>query len=262
MTAFLFRLIVVIRSWPLINALVRRHISARYRGSMLGILWTLLNPLAFMLVYLLVFKYYVRIETVHPYGVFVFAGMLPWLWFSCSINEGASSIASSGHLITKSLFPAEILPIISVFTNAINFVVSLPILFLLMYIFEVQFSSTIFLLPLLFLLQVFILIGITLFVSALNTLYRDVQHIVQHLLNLLFFLLPILYPLSSVPSSLRFTFEYNPIAHLLIAYRLILLDGQVPSLYSWGIMTSFAVVSIALGSWVFSSLRERFAEVL
>jgi len=122
----------------LVWALVVRHLATRYRGSVLGFMWSFLNPLCLMLIYSLVFKYYIRFSGVENYTIFLFCGLLPWLWFSSSLSESTSSIVSSGHLITKSMFPAHILPTVSVITNLINFILSLPLLF----IFEAHFNPT------------------------------------------------------------------------------------------------------------------------
>jgi len=111
----------------LIVSLVSKELKSRYRGSVLGMLWTFLNPLLLLLVYAVVFSVYMRIE-MENYSVFMFSGLLPWVWFSSSLIEGSNSIAASGNLITKSMFPAEILPVIKVLSNLFNYIFSLPLL--------------------------------------------------------------------------------------------------------------------------------------
>jgi len=243
-------------------ALVGRHLSMRYRGSFLGFLWTFLNPLCLMLVYMLVFKYYIRFDGVDNYTIFLFAGLLPWLWVSSAIIEGTSSIASSGHLITKSMFPAHLLPTVAVLTTMINFIISLPLLFVFMLFMGVHIPLTVLFLPVIFVVQLLFLQGISLALSSLNVQFRDVQHIVANLLTFLFFLSPILYPPEVVPDALRFTLDYNPLAVFTICYHNLILDGVLPSVWSMLFLLASVVVSLLAGTLIFNRYREGFAELL
>jgi ABC-type polysaccharide/polyol phosphate export permease len=118
----------------LIWALVSRHLKARYRGSLLGFFWSFLNPLFLIGVYSLVFKYYIRFQDQENYTVFMFTGLLPWIWFSSGLLESTNSISGGGSLITKAIFPAHVLPIVSVLTNLIHFIFAIPLLILIMLI--------------------------------------------------------------------------------------------------------------------------------
>ena len=246
----------------LLWALVVRYLSTRYRGSILGFLWSFLNPLCLMLVYLLVFKYYIRFDQVQNYTVFMFCGLLPWTWFISGIIEGTSSIATSGHLITKSMFPAHVLPAVSVVTNLINFLLSLPILFILMIFTGAPLHLTILLVPIVVLFQLLLMLGLVLLLGSLNVLFRDVQHIVGNLLTFLFFLCPIIYPASSVPEKFRWTIEYNPLALLTQFYHIVLLDGGVPGWTSIAYLAAVVLVSLVVGNFVYNRYRESFAELL
>lgn len=246
----------------LLGALVARHLSMRYRGSVLGFLWSFLNPLCLMLVYTIVFRFYIRFDQVDNYTIFLFCGLLPWLWFSSAIIEGTSSIVSSGHLITKSMFPAHILPTVSVVTTLIHFLLALPLLALFMWIAGAPFHPTILLLPLIILLQLLLLHGIVLVLCAINVKFRDVQHLAANFLGFLFFLCPILYPSSVVPERFRFSLDLNPMAQLTIFYHDVILDGAIPSLAP--IVYCCAVTGLLLmaGNLIFNSYREGFAELL
>lgn len=246
----------------LLIALVRRHLAMRYRGSLLGFLWSFLNPLLLMVVYTVVFRYYVRFDQVQNYPVFVFCGLLPWIWMTSSLSEGTSSIVASGHLITKSMFPAHLLPAVAVITTTIHFLLSLPLLIIFMLVAGVQIHATIFLLPVVVLLQAFLAHGIVLALSALNVHYRDVQHLLANLLTFLFFLCPVLYPISSVPEKFRFTIDWNPFAILTVFYHQIILEGVLPSLSSLGWVILWTTLSLLIGSWIYNYYRESFAEVL
>jgi ABC-type polysaccharide/polyol phosphate export permease len=246
----------------LVWALVVRQLSSRYRGSVLGFLWTLLNPLCLMLVYTLVFSLYMRAPGVEHYSIFLFCGLLPWIWLTSALNEGTSAIVSSGHLITKSMFPPQILPLVSVLTTLLNFVLSLPILLTLMVVEGVAFHSSLLLLPVLLIIQLLITIGGVLALSALNVRYRDVQHLVSNLLTFLFFLCPIVYPVSVVPAEFRLTLDLNPIAGLMMAYQGVILDGIFPSIEIMLYLGAFAFLSLIIGNIIFNRSRENFAELL
>ncbi len=246
----------------LLFSLVGRHLKSRYRGSVLGFLWTLLNPLGLMLVYTLVFKFYIRFSEVPNYTIFLFCGLLPWLWLSTSLAEGASSIVSGGALITKAMFPAELLPAVAVVTNLINFLLSLPLLFIFMLIGGVEFHLTILFLPILIIVQLFFLLGLSLLLSAVNVKYRDVQHLLGNLLTFLFFLTPVIYPSSVVPDKFRFTMDYNPFALFTIFYHNLILDGVIPPLSLLLYATCFSVIAMMLGLRIFNRYRESFAEAL
>lgn len=250
------------RSRGLVTALVRRHIATRYRGSVLGILWSFLNPLCLMGVYTLVFKYYMRVEGGPHYSLLVFAGLLPWIWTTTALQEGTSSVASSGHLITKSMFPGHLLPFVSIVSSMLHFIFALPILVVFMVISGVGISwSWLVLLPVVF-VHFILLWGVALALSALNVFYRDVQHLLGNILTFVFFLCPIIYPRSLIPSGLRFWVELNPLALLTSTYQMILVEGVLPPV-QWGVyMTGVSCFTFVVGVVIHNSGRERFAEVL
>lgn len=243
-------------------ALVQRHLAMRYRGSVLGFLWSFLNPLMLMCVYTLVFRYYIRFDQVENYTIFVFCGLLPWIWFTAGVTEGTSSIVSSGHLITKSMFPAHLLPTVVNVTNMIHFLFSLPLLFIFMWLMGSSFHATILLLPGVIALQYFLMQGIVMLLSALNVFYRDIQHLVANFLTLLFFLCPILYPLESVPEKFRFTLEWNPIAILTIFYHQVVLQGTLPDAAMLAVVLAWSLLIFGCGVLVYNRNRESFAECI
>jgi ABC-type polysaccharide/polyol phosphate export permease len=252
----------IVKYRPLIRALVVRHLVMRYRGSVLGFLWSILNPLCLMLVYTLVFKFYIRFNEVEHYTIFLFAGLLPWIWCSSGLLEGTASISSGGHLITKSMFPAHILPIVAVLTTMINFLLSLPLLFIFMAVLGVQFHASLALLPFIVLLQMIFLTGLVLGLSSLNVHFRDMQHILANLLTLLFFLCPIIYPPHVVPEALRFTLEANPFALFTIIYQNAVLDGVMPSAGAILTVLGYTLAALIFGDVVYNRYRESFAELL
>lgn len=246
----------------LIGALVSRHLSMRYRGSLLGFLWSFLNPLCLMLVYTLVFRYYIRFTSIENYTIFVFCGLLPWIWISSGLMEGTSSIVSSGHLITKSMFPAHVLPLVAALTSMINFLLSLPLLFLFMYAAGIPFHATLILVPVCVLLQLIFIYGLSLAFGSINVQFRDVQHILGNFLTFLFFLCPVVYSATTVPEAFRFTLEINPFASLLMMYHSLIMDGVLPSVSTFAYVGAWALLSLLIGNMLYNRYRDGFAELL
>ncbi|MCI5065634.1 ABC transporter permease [bacterium] len=246
----------------LVAALVERHLYARYRGSLLGMLWSFLNPLCLMAVYTLVFQYYIRFAQVENYTIFLFCGLLQWLHVSSSLLEGSTSISSGGSLITKSLFPAHLLPGVAVLTSLVHFLFSLPLLFLFMFFAGMRFHPSLVMLPLLLGVQTVFLYGIALLLATYNVHFRDVQHLVGNALTLLFFLCPILYPEDVVPPAFQPLLTFNPFALFTSAYQAVLFEGSFFSSLVLLQLLLWSGASFLLGVLVYRSHRERFAEAL
>jgi homopolymeric O-antigen transport system permease protein len=211
-------LVRVSRHNPLIRTLVVRDLKARYRGSVLGFLWSFLNPLMLMLVYALVFSVYGRSGT-QSYAAFLLSGLLPWMWFSSSVLEGTGSIVAGSNLVNKALFPAEVLPIVPVLANLVHFLLGLPILVLFLLFYGKTLPSLVFMLPALLLVQFLFTTALVLALSALNVFYRDLQYIVGNLMTLWFFISPIVYEASNVPHAFAWTLRLNPMAPLIKGYQ-------------------------------------------
>ena len=250
------------RSRTLVGALVRRHIATRYRGSVLGFVWSFLNPLCLMAVYTLVFSHYMRVAGGPHYHIMVFAGLLPWIWSTSALHEGTSSIVSSGHLITKSMFPAHVLPFVSVTASMIHFILALPILLVFMYIDGVSLTATWLLLPLVVALHALFLLGVVLGLSALNVFYRDVQHLLGNVLTFVFFLCPVVYPRTNIPERARFWVDLNPLALATEFYQMILVEGVLPPVGHLLYFAVAAIATLALGVFIYQRNREHFAEAL
>ena len=249
----------LIKYRELISSLVSKELKARYRGSVLGLAWTFLSPLLLLLVYALVFSVYVRIE-MENYAVFMFAGLLPWIWFSSSMMDGVNSVTTSSNLITKSMFPAEILPMVKIVSNLFNYIFSLPLLFIFMIGYSVPFKGTILWLPVIMLAQFAFTTGLVYFFSAINVRFRDVQHILNNFLTLWFFICPILYPVSQTPEKLWFTFYLNPMAVLTMGYQDIFIHGVTPDLFNISMILVVGLLCTLLGFSQFDREKETFAE--
>jgi len=192
--------------------------------------------------------------------LFLFAGLLPWIWFSSSLMEGVNSITASGNLITKSMFPAVILPMVKVLSNLVNYLLSLPLLFVFMMWFGVAFTGALLWLPLVMLAQLLLTIGLVYILSSINVRFRDVQHILGNLVTLWFFLCPILYPIASVPEKWRFTFDYNPMAALMTGYQDLFIFARTPNLLAVSAVFLIGAALALAGFIQFERSKETFAE--
>jgi lipopolysaccharide transport system permease protein len=252
----------LVRHRSLVLALLVRELKVRYRGSILGFVWTFLNPLLLMAVYALVFRYYMRIA-VPNYALFLLAGLLPWTWFASSLADGTNAIVGGSSLVTKSLFPTEILPTVVVLSNMVNFALSIPLLAFAGWAYGVSFSplAWLCLVPVMALQCVFTL-GLVLSLSALNVHYRDVQHVVANLLLLWFFLTPIVYPASQVPERLHPLLWMNPVALFTEIYRDIFVTPTWPDVRGFGLMAAYALASVLVGAKIFDGYRDTFPELV
>lgn len=246
----------------LLWSLTQRELRARYRGSALGFLWTFLNPTLLMLVYGLLFTVYMR-QNMEHYLLFMFVGLLPWVWFSSSVGGGATAISERRDLLTKVKFPPQVLPATLVATHGMNFLLSVPLMIGLSLLSGVMPTWHVVLLPAVVLLQLVLTLGLTYLVSALNVTFRDLQHVVANLLTLFFFLTPILYPVTNVPERWRpLALHLNPMAGIVTAYQDILYYHRVPAP---GPLLTAALASLVLlagASAYFNARREDFAELV
>jgi len=251
----------LLRQRWLIYVLVTQELKLRYRGSVIGFFWTLLNPLVFMIIYTLVFSVFLRID-IEKYSVFVLSGLIPWIWFTEAIARGTNSIISGGGFIKSSLFPSEVLPATPVASAMINFVFALPLLFLFLGLFRVDLGWSLLALPVVMAVQFMLALGIVLITATYNVFFRDLQFLVNHILLALFFLTPILYDLSIIPERFHTIMMLNPLTTLIDSYRSIFFYGSFPDWVNLGYLFLLALMLFWLGSWVFARHKEVFAEYL
>ena len=228
----------MIRFRSLLGVLVGRELKARYRGSALGFLWSLLNPLLLLAVYSFVFGYIFvqgRAELVDPYALFLITGLFPWVWVSSSLLEGTVSLTGNAGLIRKAVFPIELLPMVPVVTNLVHFLFALPVIagaliFGRLTGHDVGGWQAV-LLPAIVVLQLGVVSGLTLGLSALNVHFKDVRDILVNLLQLLFFMTPILYPIEwvSFPALAAIIRWANPFTPFVLAYQQVLFRGALPA---------------------------------
>lgn len=252
------------RHRALIQSLVARELKARYRGSVLGVVWSFLNPLLLLLIYTFVFSVVVpgvSSKQIEHFPLFLFCGILPWSWFSSSLLESANVLITGGALLRKVLFPAEVLPIVTVLAGLVHFTLGLPILIAFIVYERVPVTPDVLWLPIIVAAQLLLTVGLALLVSSLTVHFRDLRDLLSNLLTLAFFMTPIVYPLSQAPDWARPLLLLNPFTHLVVAYQEILvLPGPFAA---WPRVITMGIVSVAicaLGYVVFDRLRDTFAE--
>ena len=256
----------LLRYRGLISSLVARELKARYRGSVFGFLWSFINPLLLLLIYTFVFTTVIPNEEprTKPYALFMFSGILPWTWFATSLSDAAGSLLAGGNLIKKVLFPAEVLPIVSVLANMVHFFFGLTILvfFLLVYRHYPSPSDLVWF-PVAVAVEFVFATALALLLSALTVHFRDIRDILANVLTLWFFATPIIYPWFQ-PNVQRFhtLFNVNPFTHLAVAYQEILFFGHIGH-WRWLLALGAGSIVLFLACyWIFDRLRDSFAEAV
>jgi len=249
----------------LIQSLVARELKARYRGSVLGFFWSFFNPLLLLLVYTFVFKYVMvppQLNEISNYSLFMFCGLLPWTWFSTSLVESSNVLISGGNLIKKVMFPAEILPMVTVLANLVHFLFGLPILvaFLIYFDAPLQISELVWF-PVVVAVQLLLSLALALILSALTVHFRDIKDILSNLMTLWFFATPIIYYWKTAPPRLKPLLDLNPFTHLAISYQEILyFEGDFGHL-KWLLALGVGSALLFLFAYfLFDRLRDSFAE--
>ncbi len=253
----------------LIQNLVARNLKVRYRNSVLGVVWSLLNPLLMMLVFTAVFTV-MRGEDVGVYPVFILVGLLPWQFFANSVAGATGSIVSNAHLINKVYFPREILVLSEVLSQLVNFLIALLILIPILLLFHIAFTPWILLLPVMIMIQVIFTLGVAFIVATANVFYRDVQMIMEVVLLAGFFLTPVFYSLDILPRSYqlfglnldiwRLVRYLNPMASIIDNYRVIIFYGAPPALDFLLRTLVTAAFVLMTGLFVFYRYHTRFSE--
>lgn len=259
----------------LIQTLVSRELKARYRGTVFGFLWSFLNPLLLLIVYSFVFGVILpqssgRIEGADlkgiDYAIFLFSGLLPWLWFSSSILESANVLFIHGNLIKKIRFPVEVLPIMTVSTNLIHFLLGIPILLIMIIALGKTITLTfwVFFLPVAILVQFVFIMGLSFLVSALTVHFRDLKDILANVLTLWFFATPIIYPfmLPAIQnkSAVVTLLSLNPMTHIIEAYHYAFVFGQLPHWKKLPVTFLVGLLFFYMGYLLFDKLRDTFVE--
>lgn len=243
----------------MIKSMVLSDLRTRYKGSVLGFLWTFLNPLLMLLVYTIVFSTIMRFDMPN-YTIYMFIGLLPWMNFSSSILGSASVIIRNSNLIKKIYFPHEVLPLSTVLGGIVNYLFGLIIMVAAIFISGMSMSVHAFYFPIILFLQFLLTYALTLLFSSLNVYFRDLEHILGAIVMAWFYFTPIIYPATMIPEKYQFIFNINPMKPIVESLQDIFYYHRSPV---FGTLLQSLVYNLVLlvVSWViFRKLSRRFAE--
>jgi len=243
--------------------LVLRDIKIKYKQTILGASWAVIQPFFTMIVFSLFFGRLAKVPSDNiPYPIFAYAALVPWTYFANSLSMSANSLVGNTQLISKIYFPRLIIPVAPILANLLDFFIALVILFVMMLFYGIAPTHYVIVFPLLTLLMIMIAIGVGTWLSALSAQYRDIKYTVPFLIQLWMFSSPIVYPASMIPEKFRFWYGLNPMAGVIEGFRSILL-GTVP--FPFKMIAMSTIVSILLfvsGMMYFRRMERYFADVI
>ena len=246
----------------MVFSLVKRDLRGKYRNSAFGFLWNFLNPLFQIIIYYIVFSSLMSFD-MESYHVFLTAGMIPWFFFSSSMTAGSSCIVNQASMVQKMKFPREVIPIVLLISNLINFLIAYSIVFAMIAVTGYGFSGTSLLfLPVVVILQFLFTLGIVFITSSLDVYYRDVSSIVGVLMMGMIWVTPVIYRSYFGSELLQTILKYNPLTYFMNIYHDLLYYKTIPNLYDFEICGALAVIVLIIGWLIFVKLQYKFAEEL
>jgi ABC-type polysaccharide/polyol phosphate export permease len=253
-------LAAVVRYRTLLRRLVLKDLKLKYRGSALGFLWSLVNPLVMIAVYSFAFRYILK-SNVEGFVFLVLLGILAWTFFANSAMMATGAIADSGPLLKSVFFPRAILPIATVLFNLTQYLLMVVVLVpIMMVAFRIAPAPPLLAYPIFLLLHVLFTIGVALLLATATTFFRDVRHLLEVGLAVLFWTTPILYEWSQVPEQFRVAILASPAASYIVAYKDIFFYRRWPDPAVWAFAVAYAVIAFAAGTALLLALEDRFAE--
>jgi lipopolysaccharide transport system permease protein len=261
-----FKLSAILQVWQyreLVYALTQREIKARYRQSLLGFGWAIIQPLAFMVVFSLVFGRFARVPSDGlDYPIFAYTALVPWTFLSNALATATIGLVSQRSVVTKTYFPREVIVLSQVGARFIDFLAAAAVLVGMLVWYQIPPTIWLLLVPVLLLVQMALIVGLSLITSALNVSFRDLAPVVTLGLQIWLYVTPVSYPLSLVPAYLRPFYILNPMVGLIDSFRAVVGHGQAPD---WGLLaisTAMSVI-ILLGAYVYFKQAERaFADII
>lgn len=239
-----------------------REFRIRYSQAALGIAWSILQPTAMMVITTIVFSTLLRLPTHDvPYPLYVYSGILAWNFFAGGLSTSFSTVADNMALVSKVAFPREVLPLSSILVSLIDFVIASSVFVLLLAYYQIQLGWMVLLVPVVVLVQMALITGISLLVATVHVRYRDIRFIVPLVLQILFFATPIFYSTESIPKAYQKFFLLNPIANIIEAYRGIIFFNKLPSEAAMAYTIAIALVVLALGYGFFKRNEGKFADL-
>ena len=253
----------------LLGYFIHRQVTRSYRRSYLGLVWAILGPLVWVFFLALIFSNVIGIkdravegDPTLNFGLFLYCGLLPFLTFSEALNKGINSIRSNSGLVQKVVFPLEILPFTNAIASMVDKVFGFGALLIMLLLFGRTLHPTLLYMPVIVVLQVIFILGLTYIMAVLGTFLPDVAEVMRPVIRGMFFVTPILWPPDRLPESLSWIENYNPLAYLVNAYRDLILNGTLPGALSTLYFALFSVALFIFGFALFVRLRPKFADHL
>ncbi len=248
--------------WDLLVAITMRDLRVRYQGTFFSYIWWIARPLALATVLYFALGQVLRVG-VPNYPVFLISGLFPWYWFSSSVAQATGTFAGNSGMIKKVKFPKLILPLSAVFFNTIQFVMTLPIIAIFVYVasgteLDIAWLAGI---PILMAVQLALLIGLGTLLASLNVFLKDIGPMLEVVLLLMFYMTGIIFPIDRVPEKYQWVMDLNPLAPLIEAWRNLFIRGELPDANLWPTLL-LAVVAVGVGFAVFRRLEKQFADAL
>ena len=247
----------------LLYFLVWRDVKVRYKQTMIGIGWAVLQPLLTMLIFTVVFGNFAKIPSDGlPYPVFAYAALLPWTYFAQATARSGAGLVSNANLISKVYFPRLIIPIAAVLTPAVDFALSFLILLGLMVWFDIAPTLGVLVLPFFLLLTMMTALAVGLWLSPINVRYRDIGHTIPFIIQFWMFASPVVYPVSLVPEQWRLLYSLNPMVGVIEGFRWALLGKANPDLMVMAVSSTVVLVLLLIGVVHFKRMERTFADVI
>ncbi|MBD2177256.1 ABC transporter permease [Pseudanabaena sp. FACHB-1998] len=257
--------------FDLLRTLVKRDLEAKYKGSILGNLWPLVNQLSQLLIYTYVFAIVLKVKlniqgipsNNFTFGLWLFAGLLPWIAFTGGLTQASNSVLAQPNLVKKVVFPLALLPLVPILSVFIESAFGLVALILSVALTTHTLQPTLALLPLVWLTQLLLTAGLGYLAAALTVFLRDIPQTLGIILNIWFYMTPIIYPASAIPETFRdWVFWLNPLAAISEVYRDIILVGEIQHWSEWGVTAIMSLLMLCFGFLTYKRLRPAFADVL
>jgi len=246
----------------LIYFFIWRDIKVRYKQSVLGAAWAIIQPFFSMVVFTIFFGKLAKMPSDGiPYPIFSFAALVPWMFFSNGLSKASMSIVGNSNLIKKVYFPRLAIPISSVLSGGVDFIIAFIMLIGMMLYFGIMPTSKVLWIPALMVLALITSLGVSLWLSALNVTFRDVQHIIPFIVQFWMFVTPIVYPSSLVPERWRTIYAINPMAGVIEGFRWALLGANTSPAAIINVSSLVAIVILLSGAWYFRRMETTFADL-
>ncbi len=245
----------------LLKTNVKKEIRGRYKNSILGVMWSFLNPLLQLVVYSVIFGALLA-SGDKTYHIYICVALIPWTYFTTAITQASFTIIGNGDIIKKVYFPREILPISVVTSGAVNFIISTIIILAFVIFSGIGLSWYLLLYPFVLLVQYVLLLGISFIVSSITVYFRDLEHIIGIILLAAFYGTPIVYKLEQLPANLQVLMQLNPMTHIINGYRDIFYYQQMPNIKVLLMLLGISVILTVIGYFIFKKLQKGFAEEL